>query len=268
VEMDPDDGVTIYAAVADPGEGDDALLTQIAAHQMGLPLDKVRLYTRDTSKTVAMGPSAGSRITWIAGNALIDATEQLKKAMAEAGSRTYEGLKNAGKPLRYDGSSKAKGVPKLDPQTGQGDSFVTECHNIQMAEVEVDTDTGAVRVVKMTSAVDSGRVINPRAFGGQLEGGMDQGVGYALREVYVHGKTRDYLALRFPKINNSFDSEIIVRETPRSSGPLGATGIGETTMVSTAPAVTNAIKDACGVRIYHLPATPTKVKSALEALVR
>jgi aldehyde oxidoreductase len=268
VEMDPDDGLTIYAAVADPGEGNDAMLTQIAAHQLGIPLEKVRLYTRDTDKTVGMGFAAGSRITWMAGSALLNAIEQLKQATVEAGSTTHAGLMKAGKPLRYEGSAKMPGVARLDPTTGQGDSFNSECHNIQMAEVEVDTDTGAARVLKMTCAVDPGRVINPNAFEGQLEGGMDQGVGYALREEYTHGKTRDYAAMKFPKINNSFDSEIIIRESPRAHGPLGATGIGETTMVSTAPAVVNAIKNACGVRIYDLPATPARIKSALKASVK
>ena len=92
---------------------------------------------------------------------------------------------------------------------------------------------------------------------------MDQGVGYALREEYILGKTKDYVTFKFPTIGTSFDMEIITLETPRKNGPLGATGIGEMTMVSTAPAVTNAIKDACGVRIYDLPATPEKVKAAL-----
>ena len=85
VEIDPDDGVTIYAAVADPGEGNDSMLSQIAAHQLGLPLEKVRLYTRDTDKTVGMGPAAGSRMTWMAGNALLNAIENLQNAMKEAG---------------------------------------------------------------------------------------------------------------------------------------------------------------------------------------
>ena len=268
VGIDPDDGITIYGAVADPGEGNDAMLTQIAADQLGLPMEKVRLYTRDTDKTVAAGFAAGSRMTWMAGNALLSAIEQLKKAMNEVGSGTYEALKEAGKPLRYEGTYTVPGSFGLDPETGQGDTFVSECHSIQMAEVEVDTNTGASRVIKMTCAVDSGTVINPQAFEGQVEGGMDQGVGWALREEYVHGRTRDYAALKFPKITNSFDSEIIIRETPRSNGPLGATGIGETTMVSTAPAVINAIKDACGVRVYGLPATPAKVRSALSASAR
>jgi aldehyde oxidoreductase len=268
VEMDPDDGITIFAAVADPGEGNDAMLTQIAAHELNLPLEKVRLYTRDTDKTVGTGFSAGSRMTWMAGNALLSAIGELKKAMGESGEKSYAGLKKAGKPFRYEGTYKAPGTPGLDPQTGKGDSFTSECHNIQMAEVEVDLTTGVVRVMKMTCVVDSGRVINPHSFEGQLEGGMDQGVGWALREEYVPGKTQDYVASKFPKINTYFDSEIIFRETPRPNGPLGATGIGETTMVSTAPAVVNAIYDACRVRIFDLPATPEKVKKALNASVK
>jgi aldehyde oxidoreductase len=268
VEIDPDDGVTIYGSVADPGEGNDSMLTQIAAHRLGLPLEKVRLYTRDTDKTLDTGAAWGSRMTWMAGNALLNAIEHLEKAMSEAGSKTYAGLTKAGKPIRYEGSTQNAGKYGFHPQTGQADSYVSECHNIQMAEVEVDTETGKIRVIKMTTAVDAGPVINPQNFEGQLEGGMDQGVGYALREEYVHGKTMDYVTFRFPTINDSFDIEIIVRETPRFKGPLGATGVGEMTMVPTAPAVINAIKNACGVRIYDLPATPPKVRAALTATRR
>jgi len=115
----------------------------------------------------------------------------------------------------------------------------------------------------MTVAVDAGTILNPQAFEGQLEGGMDQGVGYALREEYVLGKTKDYVSFKFSTIRDIFDVEIITRETPRSNGPLGATGIGEMTMISTAPAIANAIYNACGARVYNLPATPDKVKAAL-----
>jgi aldehyde oxidoreductase len=263
IEIDPDDGITIYAACADPGEGNDAMLTQIAAHQLGLPLEKVRLYTRDTDKTVLMGPSAGSRMTFMAGHSLMDAIANLEKAMNEAGCRTYAGLVQAGKPTRYDGTRKNDGPAGLDKETGQGKAQISECHNIQMAEVEVNTETGATKVLKMTVAVDGGTIINPQAFEGQLEGGMDQGVGYALREEYVIGKTTDYVSFKFPTIRDIFDIEMITLQTPRSNGPLGATGVGEMTMVSTAPAVTNAIYNACGARIYSIPATPDKVKAAL-----
>jgi len=265
IEIDPDDGVTVYAAVADPGEGNDSLLTQITAHRLGLPLEKVRLYCRDTEKTVDAGGAWGSRMTWMAGNALLNAIEQLQSAMKEAGSKTYAGLRKAGKPKRYEGSTQNRGQYGFDPKTGKSDNFVSECHNIQMAEVEVNTNSGRARVIKMTAAIDAGPIINPQNFEGQLEGGMDQGVGYALREEYVHGKSKDYVTFRFPTITDSFDMQIITRETPRTNGPLGATGIGEMTMVSTAPAVTNAIKDACGVRILDLPSTPPKIAAALAA---
>jgi aldehyde oxidoreductase len=186
--------------------------------------------------------------------------------MAEAGRRTHEGLVKAGKPTRYEGFRENPGPAGIDKQTGQGKAQVTEVHNIQMAEVEVNTKTGATKVLKMTVAVDAGTIINPQAFEGQLEGGMDQGVGYALREEYVLGKTKDYVSIKFSTIRDVFDIETITVETPRSNGPLGATGIGEMTMISTAPAVTNAVYNACGARIYSLPATPAKVQAALAAL--
>ncbi|WP_419660940.1 Mop1: adehyde oxidoreductase [Desulfosarcina variabilis str. Montpellier] len=264
VELDPDDGITIYAAAADPGEGNDSMLTQIGANLMNLSLDKVRIVTRSTDQTTETGPAAGSRITFMVGGALVDAIEKLKAAMADAGVSDYNGLVKADKPLRYIGK---KNVPdlQLDPETGQGGNFDSQIHNIQMAEVEVNTDTGEARVLKITTAVDPGVIIHPQNLEMQLDGGIDQGVGYALREQYVHGKTKDWLTFKFPTMKTTFDIEVLTpRETPRSRGPLGATGIGEMTMVSTAPAVVNAIANACGARVYHLPATPEKVKAALE----
>ncbi|MBN2403143.1 MAG: molybdopterin-dependent oxidoreductase [Spirochaetes bacterium] len=266
VELNPDDSVTVYGAVADPGEGNDSMLTQLVAHVLDLPLDKIRLYTRDTDKTWEAGPSAGSRQTYMNGGAAVIAAEKLAKAMKEAGSKKYADLQKAGKPVRYE---EIKVIPEtwdFDPKTGQAKgSFESQVHNIQIAEVEVNTDTGEVKVLKMTTGVDAGTIINPQNLEGQLEGGMDQGIGYALREKYVHGETKDWTTFKFPKISNSFGVEFIFRETPRENGPVGATGVGEMTMVSTAPAITNAIYNACGVRICDLPATPEKIKNALAA---
>jgi aldehyde oxidoreductase len=264
-ELNADESLTIFAAVADPGEGNDSMLTQIASHVSGKPMDKIHLVTRDTDRTAAMGPAAGSRMTYMAGNSLILAIDQMKNAMKEAGSETYEGLAKAGKPTKYVGSKKAAGEGGLDPQTGQGPSFESRVFAIQMAEVAVDTETGDVRVLKVTTAVDAGKVINPQNLIGQLHGGMDQGVGFALREEYIHGETKDWVTFKFPTMKTAFDMDVIIRETPRNKGPLGATGVGEMTMVCTAPAVINAIYDACGARVYKLPATPEKVKAALAA---
>ncbi|MGD8387485.1 MAG: molybdopterin-dependent oxidoreductase [Desulfobacteraceae bacterium] len=263
VELDPDDGITIYAAVADPGEGNDSMLTQIGGYLLNLPFEKVRLVSRTSAKTTQTGPSAGSRQTYISGGALVNAIEQLKEAMKEAGGKTYKALQKAGKPTRYMGYKKVEAEAPLDPETGQGPTFESQVHDIQMAEVEVNTETGEVRLLRMVTAVDAGPVIHPQNLEGQLEGGMDQGVGYALREEYIHGKTKDWVTFKFPKMSTSFDMEVLTRETPRPKGTLGSTGIGEMTMVPTAPAVINAIADACGVRIRHLPATPEKIKAAL-----
>ena len=266
VALDDDGGISIYAAAADPGEGNDSMLSQLTAQFMGISMDRIRLHTRDTDDTAASGPAAGSRITYMIGGALIDALTHLKTAMQESGAKTGVELEKAGKPRRYLGRKKNEDEGPLNLQTGQGPSFESQVHAVQMAELAVNTETGKVKVLKMTCAVDAGPVINPLNLTGQLEGGMDMGVGYALREQYIPGKTRDWVTFKFPTISDHFQMETIIRETPRPKGPLGVTGIGEMCMVPTAPAVINAIKNATGVWICELPATPDKIKAALAAL--
>jgi aldehyde oxidoreductase len=197
------------------------------------------------------------------GGATVDALQKLKSAMDQAGSKTYEALKKAEKPTRFLGEKRAVEVAPLDPETGQGPSFESQVHAVQVAEVEVNTQTGEVKVLKMTTAADAGPVINPQNLTGQIEGGADMGVGYALREEYIAGRTKDWVTFKFPTMKTAFDMETIIRETPRSRGTLGATGVGEMAMTSTAPAVINAINDACGIWIRELPATPDKIKAAL-----
>ena len=264
VELEPDGSLGVFAAAADPGEGNDSMFIQIAAHLMDLPMGKIHLLTRSTDRTTATGPAAGSRMTYMVGGAMVDAIQKLKSAMAEVRATTYDQLKAAGKPTRYMGTKKNQDATAvIDPVTGLGSSFESQVHSIQMAEVEVNTQTGDVKVVKMTTAVDAGPVINPQNLEGQLEGGVDMGIGYALREEYVAGQTKDWITFRFPTITTACQMEHIIRETPRVKGTLGATGVGEMTMVTTAPAVTNAIANACGARVRHLPAIPAKVLAAL-----
>jgi aldehyde oxidoreductase len=264
VELHLDGSLTVYGSVADPGEGNDAMLTQLAAHLMGLPPEKIRLVVRDTDRTPVTGVAAGSRITYMAGSALRDAIEQLKKAMGEAKATSYEGLVAAGKPTRYLGT-KIQATTPLDPKTGQGIPYESRVLGAQMAEVEVNIETGNVRILKMTAVEDVGRVINPQAIEGQIEGGMDMGAGMALREEYIHGKTKDWVTFKFPTMETAFDMKVITLETPRKKGPLGAVGVGEFVLLPTCAAITNAIQDAAGVRIYDLPATPERVRTALGA---
>jgi aldehyde oxidoreductase len=152
----------------------------------------------------------------------------------------------------------------MDEENGQGEFFASRCHGEQMAEVEVDTKSGEVRVLKMTGVVDAGTLINPLNVLCQIEGGMDMGAGMALREKYVHGETVDWLTYKYPTMKTAFDKEVILIETPRENGPLGATGVGEFTLMPTSPSIMNAIENAIGARIYDLPATPDKVLKALK----
>ena len=266
IELDPDDGVTVYVAAADPGEGNDSMLTQLVASVLELPLAKVRLRTRSTADTTASGPASGSRVTYMIGGAAVDAAQQLRAAMDEAGARTHAAFVAAGRHARYVGRRTTLETAPLDPVTGQGPSFEVQVFSVQMAEVEVNTATGEVKVVRLTSAADPGRVIHPLNVEGQLEGGMDMGAGFALREEYVAGKTKDWVTFKFPNIRHAMDLETILVETPRELGTLGSVGIGEMAMVSTAPAIVNAIRDACGAMVYELPATPERVRAALAAV--
>ncbi|MBF0528180.1 MAG: molybdopterin-dependent oxidoreductase [Deltaproteobacteria bacterium] len=263
VELGDDDCVTVYAAAADPGEGNDSMFSQLAAQVLDLPLNKIRVVTRDTDRTTATGPASGSRITYMVGGATVEALKQLREAMDAVGSKSYSALREAGRPTRYRGDKKTVETAPLDPKTGQGPSFESDVHAIQLAEVEVNIETGEVKIVKMITAVDAGPVINPHNFTGQLEGGMDMGAGYALREEYIAGKSKDWVTFKFPTMKTSFPMETIIRETVRARGTLGATGVGEMSMVSTAPAIINAIKDACGIWIRQLPATRDRVKAEL-----
>jgi len=185
--------------------------------------------------------------------------------MDEVGSKTFDAFKSAEKPTRYVGNKSTFQTAPMDPETGQGPSTESDTHSIQLAEVEVNTETGEVKVLKMTSVVDAGPVINPNNLTGQMEGGMDMGVGYALREQYIAGKTKDWRTFKFPTMKTVFDMEVFFRETHRKRGTLGSTGVGEMSMVSTAPAVINAIENACGALITSLPATPDKVLAAIKA---
>ncbi len=262
VELEEDGGITIYGAVADPGEGNDCMLTQIGAHCMNIPMAKIRLVVRDTEGTPDAGIAASSRLTYMGGQALVKAIGMLKEAMKETGARTRSELEKAGKPARYMAGHILTHTG-LDKTTGQGQAWASRLHGVQMAEVEVNTETGEVKVIKMINAFDAGTVINPLAFIGQIEGGADQGAGYALREHFVLGKTKDWITYKFPTMATSFPMENILIESPRPDGPVGATGMGEATMVATHPAIANAVFNAIGVMIKDLPITPDKVLTAL-----
>jgi aldehyde oxidoreductase len=264
VELDADGGLTVYGSIADPGEGNDAMLTQLVSYYLpSIPREKIRLQTRDSVLTPNSGMSASSRQTFMSGHALIKAMQALVTAMKEAKANNYDDMVKAGKPTRYLGVHALEHTG-MDAETAQGEFFVSRCHGVQMAEVEVNTETGETKVLKMTAVVDAGTIINPLAVITQIEGGMDMGAGMALREQYVHGESVDWVTYKFPTMKDAFPKDVIMLETPRDNGPLGATGIGEFTLMPTSPSILNAIDNAIGARIYDLPATPEKILKALK----
>ncbi len=263
VELHEDGSLTVYASAADPGEGNDSMLSQIASHLTGISIDKIHLVTRDTDRTPVVGSASASRITYMAGGALVAAIEKLKKAIAEAKATTFQELVAAGKPTKYLGTKVVETSTPMDPKTGQGVFYEVRVLGCQMAEVEVDTQTGDVRVVHMTAVTDSGTIINPINVEGQIEGGLDMGVGMALREEYIHGVTKDWRSFKFPTMKTAFPMTVITLQTPRKKAPLGAIGVGEFVLLPTCAAVMNAIHDATGARVYDLPATPECVLAAL-----
>jgi xanthine dehydrogenase molybdenum-binding subunit len=155
-------------------------------------------------------------------------------------------------------------------ETGVGNISATYAYGTQGAEVEVDTETGEIKILKMVAAHDVGKVLNPQTLKGQLYGGLAQGIGYALTEELLTKDGRilnpGFTDYKMPTVHEmSFPIQLEIVETDDQEGPFGAKGVGEPGLVPTAPAIANAIYDAVGVRLHHLPMTPEKVLAALQA---
>jgi len=180
-------------------------------------------------------------------------------------------IKKTNEPLESIGTFAPTGVYG-DRETGQAIVYPTFVYATQIVEVEVDTETGEVKIIRMVAAHDSGQIINPMLVDGQIAGGIAQGIGMALSEEVLikNGQTlnpslSDYL---LPTAMEVPDIEMIHIETTEDTGPYGAKCVGEPALVATAPAIINAIHDATGVRITSLPATPEKVLEAIHDRVR
>jgi aldehyde oxidoreductase len=148
---------------------------------------------------------------------------------------------------------------------GQGSPYAVYGYGAQLVELEVDMALGTVRLLKITAAHDVGRAINPMLVEGQVEGGIAQGIGLALMEEYVPGRTENLHDYLIPTIGDVPPIETIVVEVPDPEGPFGAKGLGEHVLIPTAPAILNAIRDATGVLVTKVPATPPRILAAIQA---
>lgn len=251
-ELLPDGILQVWIGAADMGQGSDTMFWQIASQAMGWPLERVRLCTTDTGRTPDGNFSAGSRQTYVSGRAVELAVAKLRKAMEDAGASTYEEMKEQGLSTKYQVVHKTQ-TTKLDPQTGQGVPWETYSFGVQMAEVAVDTNAGKYEVLRLTAVHDMGTVINRLNVEGQLHGGMVMGLGYAVSENYVYNQTNSLAKFRIPRASGVPPMEVHMVQVPRANGPFGASGTGEFADVPTAPAIANAIANACSIRLRSLP---------------
>jgi aldehyde oxidoreductase len=269
VELTPD-GVVLASSWEDHGQGADmgALGTcHEALRPLKLAPDQIQLVMNDTALTPNSGPSGGSRQQVMTGNAIKNGCEMLLNAMRKKDGtfRTYEEMKAENIPLKYSGKWTASMCTPCD-ENGQGAPFPVYMYGVFMAEVTVDTQSGKTQVDKYTVMADVGKINNKLVVDGQIYGGVAQGIGLALSEDFEDLKKHTSLAAcGFPYIDDIPDAlDIHYFENPREHGPFGAAGVGELPLTSSHVAVVNAIHNATGVRITHLPALPEKVLAGLK----
>ncbi|HEY8910912.1 MAG TPA: molybdopterin cofactor-binding domain-containing protein [Desulfosporosinus sp.] len=264
-------GVTIFSSWEDHGQGAD-IGTLTIAHQtlrpLGIKPEDIKLVMCDMAITPNSGPAGGSRSNVMCGNATRVACELLLKGIAKAdGSfRTYQEMVAEKLPVYFEGSWTAP-AKECDVTTGQGNPFSVYMYGAFLSEVEVDITTGKTDVAKMTMVADVGTIINKLVVDGQLYGGLIQGLGLALSEDFEDLKKHtDLVGCGLPYIKDCPDTiDLLYVETPRPAGPYGAAGSGELPLTSPHASIINAIYNASGARITHLPARPDVVLAALKA---
>jgi CO/xanthine dehydrogenase Mo-binding subunit/aerobic-type carbon monoxide dehydrogenase small subunit (CoxS/CutS family) len=283
IGLDRDGTLTLYNGAFDIGQGSNTIMTQIAADALGLPAARFRLVCGDTDLTVDAGKTSASRQTFVSGMATQLAAEDLRRQilrLANAGpAATLEldgarlAARDAGVVHEIDLAAVAPlmGEGTFDPPTtpldkdGQGVPYATYAFAAQMAVVEVDLELGKVKVLRMVAAHDVGKAINPMLVEGQIEGGIAQGLGLALMEEYLPGRTENLHDYLIPTVGDMPEIECILVEDREPLGPSGAKGVGEPGLVPTAPAILGAIENATGVRMHKVPVLPHRLREAILA---
>ncbi len=251
------DEVILHHAAAEVGQGNHTVMTQMAAEAVGVPFEKVKLIVSDTAMTGSSGSVSASRMTFMSGNAIRGAAElALKKWEAEE------------RPAIAEYKYLAPRTTNFEPETGYSTPNFAYAWVAQAAEVEVDTETGHVRIIRFVSANDVGQAINPTLVQGQVEGAVVQAQGYTIQEDYkmkdgyvLSDQFSTYLIPTILDIPEKVETVIVEVRDP--NGPWGARGLGELPYLPVAPAIAAAIHDATGVWINEFPFTPERVLRAL-----
>jgi xanthine dehydrogenase molybdenum-binding subunit len=291
VELYSDGHFQVRTSAAELGQGLVSVLQLMVAEEMAVPLETVNVLVMDTDKTPDGGPTTASRQTYVSGNAARLAAKTLREAISRTLAEKYdqppEKIGFADGRVRVNGHSlsmaqvaaemKSAGqepkviyeywAPATKPLGEGGDMHVAFGFAAQAAEVEVNTLTGEVKVLRVISANDVGRIINALGLHGQVEGGVVMGLGNALTEHFILDQGQvvtDRLArYRIPSIAHAPEVIPIIVEHPTADGPYGAKGVGELVSIPTTPAITNAIYNAVGVRVDRLPVDQEKIAMTL-----
>ncbi len=290
IKLNEDGSANLAVSACDMGQNILGTLAQIAAEELGLSAEDIHIVSGDTDTTMFDAGQHASRSLYVIGNAVQRAAAEAKGQLLE---RAAKNLEVSADELEvklgrvYVKAALGKGVSVAEVVRDAIYNYQGECLNISgkcswepgqspqynaiFTEVEVDAETGEVKLLKLVVVQDSGQVINPTIVEGQLEGGIMQGIGYGLTEDFVINKdtgvleSDNFTTYKIPSALDTPDIEVILVEQPVPSGPFGAKGVGEAGINAVAPAIANAIYDAVGVRIKELPITPEKVLKGLES---
>ena len=284
ISLDQNGMATISSAMADQGAGTYTILSEIVSEELKIPLSQIKTQQLDTQRGVKDTGVGGSRATRVYGNAgyeaALKAADAIKRAAAEQLGASPEEIvlaKGAAlhprmeRRLTYGEIVKAKGTPiAVDATFNDNSKIHSASMCVQVAEVEVDPQTGQVELKKFTSTHNTGTVLNPLMHQGQIEGATMTGIGYSLMEELMisDGKvaTANFGEYKIPTIKDVPPFKSSVTEQPHGAGPYNSMPIGETGNIPTAAAIANAVEDACGVRIKSLPITAEKIYEALHGV--
>lgn len=285
-----DGTLVLHQGAMDIGQGANTVIAQIFATAFGVPVSSVAIIGADTDVTPDAGKTSASRQTFVSGNAARLSGIALRAAIAgrmnvspDASLTIADGMvvaDDAAGRHELDLSTLApdtqgyvfRAEETYDPPTkpldanGQGSPYAQFGYAAHLVEVEVDTALGTVRAMKFVAAHDVGQAINPMLVEGQVQGGIAQGLGMALMEEYIPGRTENLHDYLIPTMGDIPPIETIIIEEPDAHGPFGAKGLGEHVLIPTAPAILNAIAHATGARLRQVPATPSRVRAAIRAM--
>ena len=283
-----DGTVVLHQGAMDIGQGSNTVIPQIFAKALGVSIDGVTLLGADTDITPDAGKTSASRQTFVSGNAALKAGETLRREIllqANVGPDATITLEGGKVTVTDTGQAQTLDLSRLEPnadgyvlmaketydppikpldENGQGIPYAQFGYAAHLVVVEVDIALGLCKPLRFVAAHDVGRAINPLLVEGQVQGGIAQGLGMALMEEYIPGRTENLHDYLIPTIGDIPPIETLILEIADAHGPYGAKGLGEHVLIPTAPAIFNAIYHATGAKVTHAPATPTRLRAALQ----